>query len=81
MQLLPAAQVVGPVQRIPPHCPHFGAVPPFPVGILVSDDVAEVPILVVDVLIVGSTTDEEDDDPEVAPSGPETETVNSSISM
>lgn len=28
MQVLPEAQVVGPVYPVPPHCPHFATVPP-----------------------------------------------------
>lgn len=46
----PLAQVVGPVQPMPPHCPYNGAVPP--VLVLVLDVVVGVVVVikVVDVL-------------------------------
>ena len=32
--MLPAAQVVGPVYPVPPHCPYFATVPALPLPLL-----------------------------------------------
>lgn len=51
VQVEPAAQTVGPVHPLPPHCPHFGAVPPFPP----DAEVVAARVVVVAALVVVTT--------------------------
>lgn len=55
MQVEPATQTIAPVQPCPPHCPHFGTVPPEPPAVVTCAVVAALLVVVTVLLVVVAT--------------------------